>query len=146
MGAGKRGVEQRRVQAALRRLGDEGSLRLHVATPGAASLRFLIMAGFLSIVIVRGSTACGWASAVRKSRLADPAFRGVESRKSIVRPRVTPDSPDGTGLNPSSTLNACLSTSVVPPAAWASLRLVLRPWPNVSPRHRNFTDAAGCPV
>ena len=45
VGAGKRGVEQRRVRAApSRRLGDESSPRLHVTTTGVANLRLPIMA------------------------------------------------------------------------------------------------------
>jgi len=46
-------------------------------------------AAFLSTVIVRGLTVCGWASALRKKRLADTASRRADSRKSMVWPRLS---------------------------------------------------------
>ena len=45
-------------------------------------------AGFLSTVIVRGSTVCGCPSALRKNRSAASASRSAESRKSMAWPRL----------------------------------------------------------
>jgi hypothetical protein len=45
--------------------------------------------GFLSMVIVRGFTVCGWASALRKKRFASAVSRQAESRKSIVWPHLS---------------------------------------------------------
>ncbi len=46
-------------------------------------------AAFLSTVMVRGLTVCGWASALRKNRLATAASHRADSRKSMVWPRLS---------------------------------------------------------
>ncbi len=46
-------------------------------------------AAFLSTVMVRGLTVCGWASALRKKRLVDAASRCADSKKSMVWPRLS---------------------------------------------------------
>ena len=48
-----------------------------------------IEAGFLSTVIMRGLTTCGWLSALRKKRLAALVSRRGESRMSMVWPRLS---------------------------------------------------------
>ena len=59
-----------------------------IARPLQLCHRFWI-GWFLSTVMVRGVTACGCASALRKNRLAATASRRAESRKSMVWPTLS---------------------------------------------------------